>query len=410
MRALRLLGFIAALAVTSCGDDDNPDAVDVKNLKYADGLRIVDNGDGSVTLNWNASNFEKDFEGYNVYGAKMSDADIKALAGQGLEKGVPLQLLNDEGDPRNESKAILAKMNYDPSKPFQLQADGAEEASTESSSTEKEEEPKFSFRPIHQKNAEGEAILPTCYPSKTETAMYTCTNYTADNVDSVKKEASGELSAHGSVSYTVSDLEYDSQYCFLVFAVQDSGKEISQTSTNFECIRPKYKYSGVLDIASDQELLIAEFAKKCKEDKACPDSFAGEYVDTGSTPGSNAKGDLYIDEFSPVSTFTPGLEGRCGIKDLGYRPAGFNDPEIPTEAPTFLNEVGLDGKIQNSNGYSARGMSIIIRPNFMYILACTDEKNSKKAYYHWIHVNQSTPINDTTDTITVDMRLSGSSR
>ncbi len=82
--------------VASCDKSDDPSAVTVKNLKYPRTLSITDKGGGAIELNWQASNFEKKFEGYNVYGVKLSDAEIAKLADSGLEKGAPLQLLDDE--------------------------------------------------------------------------------------------------------------------------------------------------------------------------------------------------------------------------------------------------------------------------------------------------------------------------
>src|SRR5688572_5429686 len=94
--------FLVTLGIVTfygCKKEDNPDATDVENLKFPSALKILDNGDKTATLSWTGGNFEDDFHGYNVYGVKMTDAKIEDLK---LVKGEPLQLLDAEGDAKED--------------------------------------------------------------------------------------------------------------------------------------------------------------------------------------------------------------------------------------------------------------------------------------------------------------------
>src|SRR5690606_10504538 len=84
------------LATVGCGKVDDPDPINLSNLKAPSDLRIFDLAGGKVRLSWKGGNFEDEFEGYNVYGAKFSDENISSFSEQGLARGTPLRLINDK--------------------------------------------------------------------------------------------------------------------------------------------------------------------------------------------------------------------------------------------------------------------------------------------------------------------------
>ena len=410
---------LLAMSYSGCGDNSDPDAVDVTNLKHPSNLKILDNGDKTATLTWQASNFEGKFEGYNVYGVKMSDTEIADLSAKGLAKGTPLQLLSTDGDPEPNAKEILSKFNYDFDNPL-----NAAKLSVDDDGVRK-----ISFLPIHNRTAaSAEPVLPTCYPTTTTNRITTCTS---------TEEASDTSSAfaNGTVTYTVSGLTPGDQYCFLVFSVQDDGEEISQTSTNVECVTPKYINTGFLTQSpttattslaprannESREFKIRDYATACKTAGTCPDSkLSTYYSDTTSDATHESTGDIYIETFSSGTafiTFTPGKD--CGILDMGYI-TSLSDDKLPAIAPSFDNAYSKGtSSVQNSNGYNAAGQSLIVKQDNLYILACADSSDTTKKYYDWILVRGvdngdgtfSEPSATTGfDTFRVDMRVSVTSR
>ena len=216
--------MVILFAVVACGKSDSPKAVTVDNLKYPHSLRIVDEGNGDIKLEWIGSNFEKGFQGYNVYGAKMTDDQIAQLAQYGLVQGQPIQLLDDEGKARDESKEIMKKFNFDPENPFTAASED---------DTAEDDEKKISYLPIHEIK-DKKPLLPSCYPNDENESL--CDPYTG----SVKKLPSS-ISLNGKTEFKIEGLVPGEQYCFMVFSVTDGGKKISQTSSEFECIIPAFQ-------------------------------------------------------------------------------------------------------------------------------------------------------------------------
>lgn len=72
-RILIALALVAVLATMGAGCDDNPTTADVEDLAPPLGLTSV-TGNGSVRLEWQASNYGEDREGFYVYQANGTQA------------------------------------------------------------------------------------------------------------------------------------------------------------------------------------------------------------------------------------------------------------------------------------------------------------------------------------------------
>ena len=223
------LGLGVALSLLSCGDENDPDAVSALELKSPSALRIIDDGEGKIRLKWSGPNPEDAFEGYNVYGAKLTNTELAAIS---LTKGQPIQLLDNAGDAVEAVKTtILPKFDYTTANSNALPGAGESPASIE-------EDTELSKLPFHQRNSSDatDPLLPTC---RTATGNQTCVlNTSATEVD-----AAG-YSSNGVVEFNLGEsiqLDEGSQYCFFVLSVQSGGKEVSSSSTNVECVTPRYK-------------------------------------------------------------------------------------------------------------------------------------------------------------------------
>ena len=99
-----VIGVLAlGSALFGCDKATDPAPVALDELKFAFGLKILDQGNGAVRLKWTGVNNEEDFSGYNIYGAKDNSA-ITALEGKSIK------LLDDKGDVDATGKAALGKM------------------------------------------------------------------------------------------------------------------------------------------------------------------------------------------------------------------------------------------------------------------------------------------------------------
>lgn len=409
-----LVGLLGVLVTISCGDADDPDAVDVRNLKYASDLDISDNGDGTIRLSWRGSNFEDGFQGYNVYGIKMSDSKISELASKGLAKGTPLQLLDDEGEARSEAKDILLEFNYN----------GSDLNSKKDQEPTDDEERKISYLPIHKTKADGTPVLPSCYPDTDSSGNKVC-KQTEESTNLDDRSQNGTIYFDIDTTVISDGLSIGEQYCFLVFSVRDDGEEISQTSTNFECVIPRKSVTTAITTTANSgsntylELKVRDLVTECAAN-GCPDiadttkTKYATYVDSTRTSGAGSSdtGALYIESYSGNTNIHFVAGKNCGIKDYGYR-TGFSDSTLPTESelPTFENEFSSGtSATQNSNGYSLAGQSLRVIANNLYLLACTDTSDSTKVFYHWLYAADSTSPTQATSPFNLQMRLAYSSR
>ncbi len=361
---------LATLALSACGGKtDNPDAVTLENLKAASGLTITDKGNGAIVLSWAGSNFESKFAGYNIFGMKMTDAELTSL---GLSKGKPLQLLDGAGAPIEGAKAVLTKFNYGAS----LEA-AAEVGSDEKTSAGAEA--KIAFLPIHSKDAKGEPVLPTCQPAST-----TCVATTESN------KKSSDISNNGYVSYAISGLTAGSQYCFLVFSVLDEGKQIAQSSTNVECVVARPQLDVTLEtVASNPGKVydLRDYLSQCSG-FTCPTLTA---TAASGSADANSTAPLYVETFSSTVYFTTGK--NAAIQDLGYYADGFADATLPKVAPKIdFTFNGSSNVVANGGGYAIPGQSLIVKAKHMYVLAVADAGTTAPTdfRYHWIYIS-STP-------------------
>ncbi len=376
------LAAAATLMFSACGGkSDNPDAVTLENLKAANGLTIIDQGNGTVVLSWYGSNYESKFEGYNIFGMKKTNAELGEL---GLEKSKPLQLLDGLGNPIEGAKNILAKFNY-----------GTDLETPAEATTAADDEAKVSFLPIHSKAAGGEPVLPTCQPSGD-----TCTATTEAN------KKTSDVTSNGVMSYTVSGLAAGSQYCFMVFSVLDGGKQISQTSTNVECVVPKIQVTATLDPTQGTSLPYDLRAYL----SACNGFTCGTL--SGGTAGGAAtlasEMPLYVEKYVTENLVYFVAGKNSAVQDLGEYANGFSDSELPKQAPKLTYSFdNSTNKVANGGGYSLPGESLILKAKHVYVLAVGDKDatNPTSFRYHWIYVSGATdPIK--TSTFAVTMRLS----
>ena len=111
-RSLKPLGRGAiaaalALGLGACGDDESsPEAISADDLNGPGGLRLTDDGGGTVTLWWVGQNNEDDFEGYNVYGMYDEEGDLTADE----QEGKAVELLDQEGNPVAAAKGYRSEV------------------------------------------------------------------------------------------------------------------------------------------------------------------------------------------------------------------------------------------------------------------------------------------------------------
>jgi hypothetical protein len=386
---LSLLGIsLLAGPIVGCGDAEDPDAVSIDELKAPGNLWIRDGGNGAVTLFWNGSNYEDDFDGYNVFGM----IDDGTLLGD-YEEGMAVKMLDEEGEPVAEAKTFIAKFSYDPAKPFA-------EAHT---ATDDDGEQKVAALPIR---AATDPIYPTCGHDSDKTAAEgNCVMHSTDFAHSSAGDDSTRGVA-GQMGFLVSDLTPGSKYCFFVMASMDEGKKVSNSTTNIACVTPRYSVSGDLDVpaASGQ----GQFLDIQTLLTACTDGDCGS-ISTADADGatSDSATGLYVEGYSDggltAGSFT-------GLVDLGYYPDGFTDGTLPRKAPTYT--VGtLDGKtpVNSSGGYAPYGETIQFLTNHMYVMAVpstdydTDSDDSPtEFFYHWMYVTGTGEYSSTT---AVELRL-----
>lgn len=398
--ALSLL--VAGAMVTGCGDkSSNPDAVDVTVLKAPGNLHIMDNGNGGITLSWEAAINSSDFDGFNVYGMKGAASDLD------VEEGKPIVLLDTEGNSVAASKTLLENFNYDPATGFGFEKPG------EKTAAEGEDAPEFEAYPIHTKPAE-DVLLPTC---KVDAGV--CKNTTATNFGkSVGDSVTGVDAANGTITYTLPEnsLKVGTSYCFFVLSSIDSGKKVSATSTNVQCIVPKFRGTFTLVLPKEgtenKGWKLTDYLAECKTAKACAVP-AASYIDTvGETDHTAASKNASV--FIEKSGTGPKLVAakNSGISDLGYKAGGFADPKLRSSAPTLVIDsntydtgAGVTGPIFNEGGYSIAGQSVPMKKNHVYVIAVGDPEASvvTKFLYVWVWLKDDVAASPTDASVEVMM-------
>ncbi len=377
------ISFLAG-PIVGCGDASDPEAVSIDELKAPGNLWIRNGGNGDITLFWNGSNYEDDFDGYNVYGMLHSDT----LLGD-YEEGSSVKMLDEEGEPVAAAKELMGRFNYDASSstPFEKAGELVEDG-----------EKKFASLPVHGTDD----LYPTCgHDSDKSAAEGNCVAYSTDFAQATAGDDSTRGVA-GQMGYKVSGLVEGSKYCFFVLASMDEGKKVSNSTTNIACVVPRYSISGSLSVpaASGQGQLLDLQALLT----ACDGGTCGD-LSTSDADGANSESDtgLYVEGYSGGG-ITAG--SYTGVLDLGYYAEGFTDSTLPRKAPSYV--IGsLDGTtpINSEGGYAPYGETIGLQQNHMYIVAIPDgtpTATPKTFYYHWMYVSGT---GDYSSSTAVELRL-----
>lgn len=383
--------------VSGCSDSaSSPDAVTVSELKYPGDLVIWDKGDGKVVLEWSGANNEEDFDGYNVYGMKGTAGTL------GVTEGVALELLDDKGEKNPATDAILANFNYDPAT-TKLEAKGTAIALAE---TEDSDAPEFSYLPIHTGPADAR-LLPTCKP-----AAGTCTMTNAANQDATASNAT--YAVNGRVKFEVPEtLKVGDSYCFFVLSSMDAGETVSQTTSNVQCVVPKYSIGFNLPIPAgaddpkhfDLRTYIAACEASTTGKCAAP---AAPVLDAAADSTNNptaAKSHTAADPMPIyIETSTTGAVGfvagsKTAINDLGYYEKGFDDVTLPKGAPVLVLDdttiggtgVNADAPAFNGGGYSIAGQTVPLVAGHVYVfgVGSATATGAGPYFYHWLYVKSA---------------------
>lgn len=372
---LLLLGSGFFLALSGCGEDESdPEAVTVAELKAPFALKVFDKGNGTVELEWGASNNEDDFDGYNVYGIKTDNTTT-------FEDGKAIELLDSEGKPLAATKEVLQSMNFNGTN---LETVG--EAPTQDPDAD---ERKFAFYPIYETtDSDGKPEVPTCRPTATTGADNLCKN----------PQTNAESYLNGRVTYQPTfSLTVGSRYCFLVLSVKDEGTEVSQTSSNIACIVPKYKVSVDLDFTTNSFMAVdladlrtacAAGQASCVVNNSTNTTVSANYCNNAGSVGGTTQTDniFCLEKLSSGISITP--VNQSAAKDIGYYPLGFEDPFLPDVVPLTSALVVAD--LERDAGYSPSGQSLVLQPDHFYSVASAKSTDSSTFYYDLFFVTSDT--------------------
>ncbi len=381
-RSMLVCAGIMALGLGACDDDNSdPAPVALDELQAPRGLTITDLGSGTVRLMWSGSNNEDDFDGYNVYGAKDPDVDLK--------EGQSLKLLDEEGEPDAGAKAVLQKMAYNGS-------------DLDKVGTKTDPEKEFEYYPISKSSGET-VYTPTCQPSET-TGEPEC--------KMVESEEPAKQTFNGRTYFDYEGLTVGTKYCFLVLSSMDAGTKVSQASSEFRCVTPravaktsdgKFAHAKA-DNGTGNALDLAAL-------RANDDCKAGSCTITGSDPvkaaddsaqefcNKETKQGLCIENFGTpeVMNFTTGK--NTVMQDLGYYADGFSDMTLPNIP--MISVLDNTNELQNGKGYSLPGQSLAVLANHMYVVAEPANDDATSFYYHLIYVSET----DGSSTVTFEVRV-----
>ncbi len=388
-----LFGVFALGAVmTGCGKSTDPTAVGLDELKFSFGLNIVDQGNGTVRLSWSGMNNEKDFSGYNVYGAKSDE--LVSL------EGSTIKLLDDKGDPDPAGKASLAKMGYN-----------GKDWETVAPATSPDGD--LAIYPYYTVTNGTDAVLPSCMPKTGEGAGVAC--------DAIAAEGGASHVFNGSTTIDMKGLKIGSNYCFTTLSTLDDGKKVAQTTSEVRCVVPR---AAVADVAASAAVSKAfavdldglrkacgtEGGAACGSLDVTADALANTTaVSFDAVTSCNATTTVAacIEYFGAASAkkanFTAGK--NTGVQDLGYYANGFDDATLP-KAP----KLSAFSTLQNKDGYSVAGQSLPLEDKHMYVVGTADPTDTTspptKFYYHFIYVTGMDNDANTAATFKMTVRVS----
>lgn len=359
-----LLGACLATAIIACSDSgSDPDVVTEDKLKSPSGLFIVDHGAGSITLYWKGNNYEKNFDGYNIYGAKYDS--IKDYVSSDIAKASALQLLDSDGEVVTAAKDLLAAMSYSIDSPFE-----------QAGSTSTDEEKEFSALPIQTTTD----AFPSCRPEKEGDSE--CIALTATEEDHVERGFGGM--AH----YAINNLTIGTEYCFLVLSSMEGGTNVSAVSTEMKCVVPKYKGNLELtDVGTNKSYKInfSEWRSACSEKENCSTDITTSDLISTSQCNTGTETSFCIENFGtdPKRTyFTPGKS--AAIKRLGIFSDGFAEKSLlATRAISSFKSTKVD------DGYVAPGQSLPVQSGYVYAIATASDislDNPTSFYYDFVHI------------------------
>lgn len=374
---LPVCGSIAlGTLLVGCGDKTDPKAVGLDELKFANGAKVMDLGNGSVKLMWNGMNNEEKFEGYNIYGAKDTDGALSKLEGQ------TIKLLDDKGEPDAAGKATLQKMNYN-GKDWET-AGAASDAAGD-----------LQVVPYWKNGTAEDPVLPSCRPGAADTTgMAQCAVLAAEGT-------TGDF--NGIAWFQIDGLKVGTTYCFTVLAAMDSGKSVAQTTSEVRCVTPKSmvkstglkptadsnKATNTLDIETVRTACGTTGGTACGELKAVEadvtaanDQNCGNGNKDATAKSTTVLQEVCVDSFSGQTLFTAGQ--FSGVQDLGYYTNGFADMMLPT-APA----LSAFGTVQNKEGYSVAGQSVPLEDKHIYVIAHGQNKDTKSFMYDYVYVTFS---------------------
>ena len=363
---------LAGLSV-SCGKSSKPDPISIDELKPPSSLRLRDEGNGRITLSWRGNNHANNFSGYNVYGSTKQT--IQEFVKTGLvEQDRVVKIAGSDGKMDDKALSLLQAMSYNPNAPY-------------SSTSEKQE----TYLPLHRKSD----ALPTCMP--VEEGSTKCA--WSDEAPRAKGSFSGTtwLGLEG--------LKVGTEYCFMVVATADAGKQISSVSSELRCVLPKFR--GTIEVGGrDSEAVEQGHAvlldlnglrQDCLENKNCLQGLKLNRFDgqcDAATPASAC-----VELFSTGSLQLTGAF-NAAIADVGLYPAGFED--------TIPNAIAMRGfsPYGNKSGYAPSAHSIPLYDRHIYVVASqANEQTDDSFFYDRIHVLQSSSEKGTA---TIDVMLAAS--
>lgn len=378
---------VAAMGVllTGCGDATDPTAVGLDELKFSNGLNIVDQGNGTIRLYWSGSNNEDDFSGYNIYGKKADEAFVAA------NEGKAVKLLDDKGEEDATGKALLGTMGYN-----------GTDWETAGPSTNPDGD--FSVYPYYTTKTGEDAVLPSCMPNKNEGADSVCTPLTA--------EGGASHIFNGVTQIDLKGLKIGGTYCFTTLATLDDGKKVAQTTSEVRCVVPRASVDATATASGSPgtkkafALDLEALRKACGETGGTACGTLAVDKDLRATPATAFTDDtdafmadedtkgcntttpyaLCVEYFSGKANFTAGK--ATGIQDLGFYPGGFQDDTLPSSP-----KLSKFGELQNKDGFSVSGQSLPIEANHVYVVAnATDITVTEPSsfYYHYIYVGEIT--------------------
>jgi hypothetical protein len=379
------IGLLAGSIFTSCGDDKtDPKPTTLDELQNAKGLSVSETGTGKVRLTWVGNNGEDNFTGYNIFGMKMSSDLENALDSANVGEGDSLQLTGQDGEPKEDAKAVLQLMSYN----------GKDLESAETAKPT-DEDVKFQYYPIYTKKD----VFPTCLPTEKTGLDKACTPLTAE---------SDESTFYGTTNYDIEGLTPGAKYCFLVFSTLDGGKTVAMTSSELRCVTPTVHAKEVtVSVPHTSHLKIDMKALRTAcTTTTCEIAFA-EY--TRTAPKTDCDNDAETTDLLCIESFgasgKPQMTGGqfVSINDLGYYGDGFDDSTLPNMAPELSSYNPDPTTVAYGGGYAISGQSLPVVLNHMYAIASRKDTSDTPSsfYYDMFYVSA---LSDTS--ITIEARIS----